>query len=369
MNILKKSAAVLFGCAVAIILAEIILRIYNPFGFRVRGHRIIIPKNEKFVIENTKIPQLDRKIVHTKNSLGFRGPEPPENFHEYLTMVVVGGSTTECFYLQDDQAWPSRLSENLKREFRNVWINNAGLDGHGTFGHTILMREYIVPLKPALVLFFVGINDAGYHMEDQPGDLIQTNSLIYKSEFISLAVNLMNYVRTIRLGLGHIPLDFENARYFDVPDEKRSSMIEHHRMCSKSYERRLENLIRISRENGIIPVFITQPALFGYAIDDITGRDLSRMEMGNFLRYMEGCMNGGIKWDILEVYNDVTRSVGAREDVWVVDLARTMPKSTRYYYDEAHFTPAGAQKAADLIAEQFVPLLKNRYSKYLKRRP
>jgi len=43
----------------------------------------------------------------------------------------------------------------------DIWINNAGLDGHSTAGHLVLMREYIALMKPDVVIFLIGLNDVG----------------------------------------------------------------------------------------------------------------------------------------------------------------------------------------------------------------
>ena len=75
----------------------------------------------------------------------------PKTFEDYLTIIAVGGSTTECFLIADGQDWPAILGEKLKKSFNLVWINNAGLDGHSTFGHNVLMKDYIVKIKPKVV--------------------------------------------------------------------------------------------------------------------------------------------------------------------------------------------------------------------------
>lgn len=49
----------------------------------------------------------------------------------------------------------------MKYNFKDLWINNAGLDGQSTFGHIFLMKDYIKKLKPKVVLFLVGSNDRG----------------------------------------------------------------------------------------------------------------------------------------------------------------------------------------------------------------
>jgi hypothetical protein len=59
-------------------------------------------------------------------------------------------------------------------------------------------------------------------------------------------------------------------------------------------------------------------------------------------------------WKILEMYNDVTRRAAKEEGVWIVDLARDMPKDSTYFYDGIHFTNEGAEKVAELLG---IPLL------------
>lgn len=62
-----------------------------------------------------RIPGLDRLIIHSVNSLGFRGPEPPANMDERYTVFVVGGSTTECSKLSDGKTGSAVL------DWAGVW--------------------------------------------------------------------------------------------------------------------------------------------------------------------------------------------------------------------------------------------------------
>ena len=156
---LKKSLALALGCILALLVLEIFLIFYNPFESSVKFNKIRLPANRTHVIKNISIKKLDRFILHTKNSLGFRGEEPPHEFHKYLTIVALGGSTTECKYLADGKTWVDVLLKHLTTDFRHLWINKGGLDGHSTFGHKILMESYILSLKPKIVLFLVGTND------------------------------------------------------------------------------------------------------------------------------------------------------------------------------------------------------------------
>ena len=82
---LKNITALLIGIILALVIAEVVLQFYNPFDFRVKGDKIVLPSNQKYVMKyrgyfsrSTKLPaKSDDVIVHTKNSLGFRGSEPP----------------------------------------------------------------------------------------------------------------------------------------------------------------------------------------------------------------------------------------------------------------------------------------------------
>ncbi len=77
-------------------------------------------------------------------------------------------------------------------------------------------------------------------------------------------------------------------------------------------------------------------------------------------------MNGALGWEVLELYNAVTRKVGRENGVLVIDLAREMPKDFRYYFDLMHYTNAGADKVADLIAGQLTPFLAQKFPQYYR---
>ena len=117
-NVGKNLLVLLISFILVLGFCELILRIYNPLGFRIKGNKIILPINKQEIIHHEHgLGKLDRVVVHQRNSLGFRGPEPPADFSRYLTIVTVGGSTTECFDLAEDKTWPHDLGVNLQRNF------------------------------------------------------------------------------------------------------------------------------------------------------------------------------------------------------------------------------------------------------------
>jgi hypothetical protein len=118
------------------------------------------------------------------------------------------------------------------------------------------------------------------------------------------------------------------------------------------YKARLALLIEMARQATIEPVLITQPALFGNAIDDVSSADLSRVAIEIYRK-----MDGQTAWELLEKYNDVTREIGRERHVKVIDLAAQLPKSSRYFYDYLHYGKEGAAKVSDIVAEELRPML------------
>jgi lysophospholipase L1-like esterase len=357
------------GLVLAALLVEIFLRVFDPFDFRIKGDRIVLPAYARYDIRNAGVEKLDPVILHTKNSLGFRGEEPPDPFDEHLTLVTAGGSTTECFYLSDDQTWTDVLGVKLAGNFRNFWINNAGLDGHSSFGHIVLVEDYLVQLRPNVVLFLVGMNDfarEGLGFFDrkvmrQPTHLRGTaNWAAGYSEAVALSLNLVRYVMTLWIGVAHSEVDLDQVPTLDVSDDARLAIRRKHaRHHLEPYAQRLETLIRLLRQHAMEPVFVTQPALYGDAVDPTTGVDLATLKVSD--------VNGQTQWEILEMYNDVTRRVGVRHRVAVIDLARDMPKDSRYYYDFSHTTVDGAERVAEILYAELCPELAARYPRFLTR--
>lgn len=365
----KNLGAFFIGCIIAILLLELLLQINNPFHFRVKGNEIVLPANQHYEISDAKSTKLDQYIIHTKNSLGFRGPELPEHPESTLSIITVGGSTTECFYLSDDKAWPHVLGKKLEKNFDNIWMNNAGLDGHSTFGHQVLMEDYIAKIRPKLVLFLVGLNDEAVsafkkydnnHLQNRQIASIKdfTKTMIDRSEVAGLMWNFMRYHNARTFQIAHQHLDFTTLPHLSHDVEKIHQDVQQHtKNYAPEYAKRLERLIETARANDIEPVFITQPALYGSGIDHMSNLNLESIEVREQT-------SGRHMWKILEVYNDITRGVGVENDVLVIDLAQAMPKDSHLYYDFVHYTNEGAEKVADIMYKSLCPYLEKKYPKY-----
>jgi lysophospholipase L1-like esterase len=377
LNNIGKNLLVLFiSLALVLGFCELILRFYNPLGFRIKGNQIILPVNKKEIIHHQHgLGKLDPLVVHQRNSLGFRGPEPPGDFARHLTIVTVGGSTTECFDLAEDKTWPHVLSVNLRRAFSPLWLNNAGLSGNSTFGHAILMQDYLVKLRPNVVIFLVGINDVGISGERDFDERIHgvnfrslerfLASVAVSSELAAAALNLYRFYfpKSVMINNQRDPqeIDFQKLPDFAVSDQARIAIIQDHQEhYVPSYKQRLEKLLAICREHQIMPVLVTQPVLYGKPADNPGGLDLAH-------KFVARDMDGATAWQVLELYNQITREVGRAHGVQVIDLARQLPPNPDYYYDLMHFTNVGAARVAEMIAAQLTPSLARQFPAYYTR--
>lgn len=367
----SKSLIVLFfGCVLALLLAEGILRIYNPFEFRVKSNKIILPANKTYIVHNPENPNV--ALRHTKNKLGFRGPDlPTKNLTPLFSIVSVGGSTTECFYQSDDQAWPYLLSKKLDPFFINLWLNNAGLDGHSTFGHLILLNDYLIKLDPKVVLFLVGINDVGLVVDSsQAANEYRTGihfdsfenffkSICAYSETASLILNLSRYWRAKVTGRTHEPLALTLLLHQSAdPLSVKTTLKLHTLNYIPGYKARLLALIKICREHAIVPIFVTQPYLLGDGIDPLTGVNLKTIQT------TEG--PGDLLWKTLELYNNTLRQLCLDQHVYFIDLAHKLPKNSLYFYDAMHFTSKGSAQVARIIESDLTPYLKRKFPAYIK---
>lgn len=344
-KIIKNIGALSFGIFVALVIFEIFLHIYNPFQTRLSGNVITLPVNQKYEFNHVAFHGLDEHIVHTKNKFGFRGSDKIEN--NAIKIIFIGGSTTECYYLSDGKDWPSICSNKLKETQANIWYNNAGLDGHSTFGHKLLLQDHVLKYQPNYVFFLVGANDvASKDMNRFENALLKSKKRFLQNfEIYNLYLNIKLSRLAKKRGVAHTPIDFKSLKPVAVSDTINSAKIDQELLA---YKNRLLELIKICLDNNIRPVFITQPCLLKPGLDPETG-----INTGTY-PFAEG---SGLKYySILNQYNETTKTICKNANLHCIDAAKLIPSSSEYYYDYFHYTNAGAMKLGNIISTEILRL-------------
>lgn len=357
-KIIKNSIALGFGLLIAVFILEVFLRLFNPFGFRIKGNSIVLPANQKYTFHNNDIPGLDSNIIHTKNSLGFRGPEKPKIFDSSLSIITIGGSTTECFYINDGKTWPELLANKLNTKFKNIWVNNAGLDGHSSFGHQLLLTDYIVKIKPKVALFLVGCNDVALDnlTRDDKWSLTKNQGFLTHFEIYNTWMGFKRAKIASKKGIGHHALKIELLKkiLFDSLAEKKlfDSIT---KFYLPNYSNRINKLISVCKNAGIYPVFISQPTLAGS--EKINGINALDAECGGWRAQFYA--------RILDVYNQCVKEVCMSNNVGFVNSS-DLNKKEDCFYDFFHFNNEGCKVLSNAIFPQLSTLLMNKFPNFEK---
>lgn len=346
---------IIYLCYVLIIVAialEIFLRFFSPVPVRLKGNNIVLPKNQKYNLPNEKFTKISKNAVHTKNSFGFRGEEW-DLMSNRTKLLFVGGSTTECFHIDDKKHWPYLLSQKLGSSFL---VNNAGLNGHSTVGHISLLNGYLSQLRPDYAFFLIGINDLA--TTDNGGNrfdskLVEKNMEYYVlqieeySRLINLFHSFYRSYQAFKLGVkDNTEWHLEQPKEVrPLPQNEMEEILRKHQNAQKGYKKRILEIINICKANNVKPVFLTQPLLFGEGIDPTTGFDLAKYQVTIFsgLQYSQK----------LELYNQTVRQVCAESENQMIDLAKLLPKDSKYFFDDMHFSDAGCQKISEIIFENW----------------
>ncbi|MBP6389881.1 MAG: SGNH/GDSL hydrolase family protein [Flavobacteriales bacterium] len=355
----------LFLLLFTLLAAEVLLRSVDPFGIRVRGDHIELVANTDHTWENGTLPDIDARIHMHRNSLGFRGADPPTDTTGSLRIIAVGGSTTECQYLSDGQDWPALLADTITQHFDRSWTNNAGLDGHSTFGHAYLLHDLVLPLRPQVVLLLIGANEVGRH-DIGWFDLEHINNGRERWTWTD-HLELLNTWKALRNAAqakqGHVMHEaISPGATFSLTLDSAivTRALQRELPLVDRFGERLAGLVALCRTHGSDPILVTQPTLFSSATDPATGKDLGHFPLGDSL-------NGDLVARRLALYNARTRAIATATGAAVIDLDSLLPGNSTDFYDSYHFTRTGARHVAQRIAEALIPYLSAHYPQHLER--
>ena len=114
--------------------------------------RLAVPRNVKVTISAAPLYPGGREFLYRRDAMGFRGSgiDPAR-----ISILTIGGSTTNQLYLPDEATWQAALERSLRQTGHDGVVANAGVDGQSTVGMIADLELWFpnVPhLKPHLVL-------------------------------------------------------------------------------------------------------------------------------------------------------------------------------------------------------------------------
>jgi len=369
----------LVSLAAVFLLAELALRalvpVPDPYERQARLKpqinqyiRMEYPKNYVAVTEaETGLPGLSGVNHFSTNNYGFRGDSlaVPKPANEYRVFIV-GGSTAECFYLDDEDEVGRVMQRELAGRVpagKTPRVYNAGFSGAASDDHVAMVSQRLVHLEPDLIVVMSGINDLTrsifnydylHYVEYRPAYQKPWHKRLLTSSQIGRRLYYLtgqgeadpNALQEER------PLKTNYAGLIGLQKTVPPTDVEP-RTDEPSYERNLRSLAGIARANRVPLILVTQQTTWNSDVDPGTRK-------WQWMRYRDGVTYAEEPMDLaLERLNVVMRRVGESEGVPVLDLSATLPKATRYFYDDCHFTVEGAaevgRRLATLVGDMHAP--------------
>jgi lysophospholipase L1-like esterase len=311
------------------------------------------------------------------NAWGERGGPPPRPGDRAFRALVVGGSGAECYYLDQAATWPG-VVERILREPEHQAILGVPSAHVGCVARAIVPVELvaallrtILPRYPRLdaVLIMAGAADVVSWLEQRmpptiPAARITADKLFeqhceapfgWRPPETALWRLLAGLNRRFRRRV-HVVRDaggwLRRVRQMRAEATDRIDMVTDPAPMLDHFDRNLRTLVETARTKADRVIIVRQPwfakpaspeeeaAMFwnfglGRPYKELVTTYLSPRAVDALMRAMDARAHA------------VAQDLGVEE----VDLMDALDPSSRTFYDELHFTPAGAEIVGRTVAE------------------
>ena len=288
----------------------------------------------------------------------------PSKIHDRpdLTIVFLGGSTTECVYVDEDSRFPYLVGRLLERQ-THLKVNsyNAGRSGINTLHCLNILLNKVVNLKPDIVVLMENINDLAILMYEKTyWNTNPSRSPIQERlpTFKTVGQDLRQDFYLVRdLTIPNLSRELKKIFAFagkTKGDEFRGvrgqKITIDQNLLVREFSLNLQTFINICRARGIIPVLMTQASRFTDHPDPPIQKIMHQLEISQGITYEE------FK-SAFDRLNQTIREVGAKNQVLVIDLAGEIPPVKENICDVAHFNDRGSRLVATRIAAGLTPVI------------
>lgn len=346
----------IYATMLALALAESIARIvtYDPFPVGV-----LYPPNTQMTMDTDRMgfPGMHGIAHYSINELGLRGPSLRLARDAYR-IITVGGSTTEAGDVDDPQAWPQKLMDELNRAQKRVpvWVSNAGMSGHATVDHLAMMRRISALLHADALVFLIGVNDLHETLHDSgaPTQRRLEQGTVYFVHHFPFFKRLRLYRLAQRI---YYSRPQRQAEFYNFWRERLamraaapSTPLPPLGIGLTEYRERVLAIARECSARGQRCIFLTQPALWR--------ADMPREEQQwiwfGWVDATGGFVSAANLATAMDRYNHALLEVCAANRLECYDAAAAIPKTLSYIYDDVHFTPEGNALLARFLAERLL---------------
>lgn len=220
----------------------------------------------------------------------------PSHIHEKpdAKIVFLGGSTTECLYMEETERFPYLVGRSLE-QVTGLKVNsyNGGVSANESMHSINILLNKVLAMKPTVVVLMHNINDLVM--------LRLQGTYWYQTSLKSHLQSSKNVF----------------TRFEYPPNDPAVNDLE----IEQAFRRNLETFIAICKINNIVPVLMTQA---------------NRVEEDA----------------LYHRFNEVIRESGLAHKITVIDLAKQIPRNLEMMYDSYHYTAKGSALAAKIISRE-----------------
>lgn len=384
-NVLTNGLLVSASILVTLSLVEAFLRATENHESNIR--HLLHPPNQqvRFMPKPGVMPGVGYdESIFTTNEAGLRaGPLPRSGA---LRILAVGGSSTEALFLDDRDAWPYLLQEELRPVVgRDLWVGNAGKSGLSSISHVVQLYFQLVELRPDIVLLTAGINDLNQCVSGGLQAIIDNARFMRKPTFPleyrqyvfdrilleepvkqwrvlelwqQVQENLKQPNKFVTSRFNYVVQD--KAGEFYVEQRRRRQLAEKRdatpdiQTCVAAFEDNLRRTATMTKKQGTQLILATQGSLYR---DDLSADEEALLWFGAVNKnpfspepprqyYTASAMA-----KMLSEYNAATMRVCASEQLICLDTDAALPKTSASYYDDVHLNVQGSHALAKAFAK------------------
>ncbi len=271
----------------------------------------------------------------------------PSTVHEKAdrTVVFLGGSTTECMYMQEEERFPYLVGRKLDQVL-GLKVNtlNGGTAGNNSLHCVLALQGKVLARKPDAVVLMECVNDLNFLMIlGGYWTPHASRGIVFDKEYGPVKSFILKHI-TGRNVLGKSAVD----EFGQLRGQKRALDIP---ALVAEYRKNLELFVFVCRQHNITPVLMTQFNRFTEVPEENLLRQMQSIKDDwgqDFASYRQAYM----------AMQDAMRAVAAEQNVALVDLDARIPKTKEFLYDVVHVNAKGSALVADVVGSELAGILK-----------
>lgn len=341
------------------------------------GRYYLYPPNKvvTHTIAKGLMPGIEGKTRHTTNSLGLRGDElPAKSSDKDYVVLFLGGSTTECRYLDDRDAWPHLTIKSLNaRGTRYAFYSeNAGRSSYDVRHYKVILETLLPQMKTDCIVILCGGNEsrttlrpdhnapsvnadkahifwnvwytpspkAPWYKKLRVWQLLKKIKTLYKSGLYDREGDEIMQARKNR----QLSTEIDLSEYPGITQMIDESLLE--------YRQNIEALIRIAKGKNVRLIFADQPTLQRQDLPK-EKQDLLWSGRIQILSYKKKrfCLSGKDAAETLARFNHTLKDTCSVHGVEFIELSTPINKDMDNFYDDGHFNVKGSHAISAVVAD------------------